>query len=258
MVDSRQQCGRQGVAGRQWAGVLLAAAVLLTPLTAAARTWVNRDGKTVQGTYLSVAGDKVRLRLSRDRREVEVPLPELSNADLEYVRQRQNLEAQGQRPPAAEDDAPAPRSAAPRGAAAETEGAMATVIRVVPFLGLLVELSLTTLVLTLAGGILCHAAFLLLGAKLVRLRGSYFEAIKATVLELILGAILFGFALGAINVAGALGTLLLLGVFLLGPIAVQVVYDTDFVLALLAYGLAIMLTLLTYVSFFYAVAAIGL
>jgi O-glycosyl hydrolase len=65
---------------------LCAAAILLaliSPWDALARTWTDKQGRTVEAEFVKVVQDKVML--NRSGRSITVPLSELSDADLKFI-----------------------------------------------------------------------------------------------------------------------------------------------------------------------------
>jgi protein disulfide-isomerase len=71
-------------------GLLIAAS---GEVPAAPRTWTNREGKAIEAEFVSIVGDKARVRLTGGR-TYDLPIASLSDEDQEFLRQEKERAAQ--------------------------------------------------------------------------------------------------------------------------------------------------------------------
>ncbi len=233
----------------------LAAVLFLLSTAATARTWESHDGKTVEGDFVSVRFGKVRIRRTKTKAIVEIPLNELSERDQEYIEELREKRKSRRREAARRDDSKSKDrkdddDTGGAGTTFEQPGAWETIRQRVPLLDYLLNTGGGTITIWAAMLFVLHVIFLHISTHLMRFKGHVSDAVKTGILELILVAIVFVGSAGAISVVGEIGLLLLFGVFLTGPIAVLIIYEREFVLSVVAYILSLVLTALANAGFF--------
>ena len=237
--------------------------IFLCTHPAAARTWYSRDGRTLEGDIVKVRRGKVSIKRDSGGELAEVPLVKLSDEDLDYIddwldkqKEKKKWENEEKKHDGGDDEDDEEDEEAV--STPYTVDAVDTIFHYVPFAGFIFRAGWWIALIWGVVIFLLHAAFIHLAAQLMRFRGHLSDCVKAAALEAVIAAIIVGATVMLVGLIGSIGILLLLTIFLAGPIAILVIYDREFLLSVLAYLLAMVLTAVANAFIFFGLVSSGL